>query len=64
MKLFQNLYTGLAEEDVKSFFSIYSPGGHVNQRSRTVLAISAEGHPRNISVKLFQNPSIGLAEVV
>ena len=29
-------------------------------RSGTILAILVEGHPRNISVKLFRNRSIGL----
>ena len=28
--------------------------------SGTILAILIEGHPRNIPVKLFQNPFIGL----
>ena len=34
-------------------FSILSSGGHFVQRSITTLAILVEGHPRNISVKLF-----------
>ena len=34
-------------------FSIFSSGGHFVQRSRIILAILEEGHPRNISVKLF-----------
>ena len=34
-------------------FSIYSSDGHFVQRSGTILAILVEGHPRNISVKLF-----------
>ena len=34
-------------------FSIFSFDGHFVQRSRTILAILVEGHPRNISVKLF-----------
>ena len=34
-------------------FSIYSPGGHFVQQSGTILAILIEGHPRNLSVKLF-----------
>ena len=29
------------------------------QRSRRILAILVEGHPRNISLKLFRNQSIG-----
>ena len=50
VKLFQNLFIDLAEEVVKSFLSIYSPGGHFVLRSRIVLAILVEGHPRNIPV--------------
>ena len=34
-------------------FSIFSSGVHFVQRSGTILAILVEGHPRNISVKLF-----------
>ena len=34
-------------------FSIFSSGGHFVQRSATILAIFVEGHPKNISVKLF-----------
>ena len=34
-------------------FSIFSFDGHVVKQSGTILAILAEGHPRNISVKLF-----------
>ena len=45
-------------------FSIYSPGGHFVQRSRTILAIMVEGKPSNISMKLFQNLYTGLAEEV
>ena len=45
-------------------FSIYSPGGHFVQRSRTILAILVEGKPRNISVKLFQNLYTSLGEEV
>ena len=33
-------------------FSISSFGSHFVQRSRTILAILVESHPRNISVKL------------
>ena len=36
VKLFQNLCTDLAEEVVKSFFSIHSPGGHFVQPSQTI----------------------------
>ena len=34
-------------------FSIFSFDSHFVQRSGTILAILVEGHPRNISVKLF-----------
>ena len=34
-------------------FSIFSSGGHFVQRNKTISAILVEGHPRNISVKLF-----------
>ena len=34
-------------------FSIFSSGSHFVQRSRTILAILVEDHPRNISMKLF-----------
>ena len=33
--------------------SIFSSGGHFVQRSETILAILVEGHPSNVSVKLF-----------
>ena len=44
----------LAYEDM-SFkgFSIFSSGGHFVQWGGTILAILVEGHPRDISVKLF-----------
>ena len=35
-------------------YSIFSSGGHFHQWSETILAILVEGHPRNISVKLFE----------
>ena len=38
----------------KGFFSIFSPGHHFILQSGTILAILVEGHPRNISVKLFK----------
>ena len=41
-------------------FSIFSSGGHFVQSSRAILANMVEGHPRNMSVKLFENWSIGL----
>ena len=34
-------------------FSIFSSDGVLVQRSRKILAVLVEGHPRNISVKLF-----------
>ena len=34
-------------------FSIFCFDGHFVQQSGTILAILVEGHPRNISVKLF-----------
>ena len=34
-------------------FSIFSFDGHFVQWSGTILVILVEGHPRNISVKLF-----------
>ena len=34
-------------------FSTLSSGGHLVQRSRTILAILVKGHLRNISVKVF-----------
>ena len=56
----------LLVQEEKSFegFSIFSSGGHLVQRSGTVWAILVEGHPRNLPVKLFQNPSSRFGEVV
>ena len=34
-------------------FSIFSFGGHLVQWSGMILAIIVEGHPNNISVKLY-----------
>ena len=34
-------------------FSIFSSDVHFVQRSGTILAILLEGHPKNISIKLF-----------
>ena len=45
-------------------FSIYSPGGHFVQQSRTIWAILVEGKPRNISVIFFQYLYTALAEEV
>ena len=41
-------------------FYIFSSGGHLVLRSRTTLSILVEGHPSNISLKLFCNLPIGL----
>ena len=41
------------------FFSIFSSGGHFVQPSGTILAYLVECYSRNISVKLFENWSIG-----
>ena len=64
VKLFQNRCTGKGGEVVKSFFSIFSSGGHLVQQSGTVLAVLVDTHLRNIPVKLFQNLSIDIAEEV
>ena len=40
--------------------SILSSGGRFVQRSCTISTVSVVGHPRQISVKLFWNRSIGL----
>ena len=45
------------KKSFKGFFSIFSSGGHLVQQSGTVRAILVESHPRNLPVKLFQNPS-------
>ena len=42
----------------KIFFLFLGSGGHFVQRNKTILAILSEGHPRNISVKLFCNRAI------
>ena len=34
-------------------FSRFSPGGHFVQWRKNILAISVEGHSRNVSMKLF-----------
>ena len=34
-------------------FSTFSSDGHFVKQSGMILAISVEGHPRNISLKLF-----------
>ena len=55
---------GFSRRSRLKLISIYSPGGHLVPRSGIVLAILVEGHPRNIPVKLFQNPSSGSGEEV
>ena len=37
-------------------FSIFSSGGHFLQPSTTIFAYLVEGHSRNISMKLFEDP--------
>ena len=34
-------------------FSFFSSGSHFVQQSKTIIAILVEGHPSNVSVKLF-----------
>ena len=50
VKLFQNLFTDLAEEVLKKHISIYSPGGHFVQRS----GILVEGHPKTFLYNYFK----------
>ena len=38
----------------KRFVSIFSSGSHFVQSNITIFAILVEGHPRKISVKLFE----------
>ena len=40
-------------------FSIFSSGGHFVQPSITILKNLVEGHLRDVSMKLFENWSIG-----
>ena len=44
--------------------SILSSDSHFVHPSKTILAILVEGHPKNISVKLFSIRLIGLGEDV
>ena len=53
MELFCNRLIGLGEDVILTVFSIFSSDGHFVKRSGTILAILVEGHPRNVSVKLF-----------
>ena len=50
----------------KSFkgFSIFSSGGHLVKRSRTIWAILVDSHLRNIPMTLFHNLYIDIAEEV
>ena len=45
------------------FFSIFSSGSHFVQRSRTILAILVDGHPRNISVNYYEMDPLALEEM-
>ena len=51
MKLFQNLSADLAEEVVKSIFLFIALAAILFN-----VAILVEGHPRNLPVKLLQDP--------
>ena len=53
-------------KEEKSFegFSIFSSGGRLVQRSRTVRAMLVDSHLRNIPLKLFQNLFTDFAEEV
>ena len=54
-----------AIQGLRALLFVFCSGGHFVQQRRTILAILEEGHPRNISVKLFWNRLIGLGgEVV
>ena len=53
----------LVKEKLFKGFSIFSSGGHLVRRSGTVWAILVEGHPRNLPVKLFENPSSHFGEL-
>ena len=64
MTLFQNLSNQFSRICRLKLFSIYSPSGHFVQQSGTIGAILLECYTRNISVKIFQNLLIGLAEEV
>ena len=46
------------------FFSIFSSGGYLVQRSRRFEQFLVDSHLTNISVKLFQNLSTDLADEV
>ena len=52
VKLFRNRVIGLGG-DVIYFFFYFSSAGQFDQWSETILAILVEGHPMNISAKLF-----------
>ena len=57
--LFQNPSSSSREKSFKGFFSIFSSGSHLVQRSGRVLTILVQGHPRNLHVKLFPNQCTG-----
>ena len=54
----------MANEDL-SFkgFSSFSSGSHFVQQTGTILKILVEGHPMNISVKLFSNQAIAFQDI-
>ena len=68
VKLFQNLTSGFGDEDFlrisSSPYSARSPHSpqHVYGRIKISRTIFEKGHPRNISVKLFQNLTSGFGE--
>ena len=64
MKLFQNLSTDLAEEVVKSLFLFIALAAILFNIAESFEQFLVEGHPRNIRVLLFQNPSSGSGEEV
>ena len=64
MNLLKNPSTSLAGQIVVFLFFFFSSGGHLVQQSGTVWAILVEGYQGNIAVKLVQNMSTGLAEVI
>ena len=49
---------------LKFFFSIFSSGNHFVQKSKSILAILAKEHKRNIDVNLFWNLASGHRDVI
>ena len=64
VKLFQNLYTGLAEVLVRNLFPFIALVAILFNIVESFEQFLVEGHPRNIPVQLFQNPSSGSGEEV